>query len=371
MTVKSQLFKEDMASDEEAVKDSNLINTKLGILSNSASSSVQIIDVGPLADHMRYQVRQYTKTLAKTQMEKVRMVGILADEGIDRIDAEIYSSRISETFAQDGISYELCRCSGTTRDDVEAVIQSINEREDVDGVLVFYPIFKDQTSVSNKTYMSKTGVYYKTDDDYLRDSVHPSKDVEGVRFNNQVRSMFRARSKESRTPNDFFVPCTALAVTRILDTYVQASQSSPSSSINENWSKSTVTIINRSEILGRPLAALLALKGATVYSVDEHSILCFEAGRMRRCNLTIDECLATSSVIVTGVPSANYRLPTNLVQDGATIVNVSEFPNVDETALVRRGVRVNYVPQVGKVTVAALEENLIRLHKKKREESLL
>ena len=70
---------------------------------------------------------------------------------------------------------------------------------------------------------------------------------------------------------------------------------------------------------------------------------------MRRCNLTIDKCLATSSVIVTGVPSANYRLPTNLVQDGVTIVNVSEFPSVDETALVRRGVRVNYVPQVGKM----------------------
>ena len=29
---------------------------------------------------------------------------------------------------------------------------------------------------------------------------------------------------------------------------------------------------------------------------------------MRRCNLTIDKCLATSSVIVTGVPSANYLL---------------------------------------------------------------
>lgn len=40
-----------------------------------------------------------------------------------------------------------------------------------------------------------------------------------------------------------------------------------------------MTIINRSEVVGRPLAALLANDGATVYSVDIHDILLFERGQ--------------------------------------------------------------------------------------------
>jgi len=39
-----------------------------------------------------------------------------------------------------------------------------------------------------------------------------------------------------------------------------------------------ITIINRSEVVGRPLAALLANDGAKVYSVDEHGILEFHRG---------------------------------------------------------------------------------------------
>lgn len=43
------------------------------------------------------------------------------------------------------------------------------------------------------------------------------------------------------------------------------------------------------------------------------------------------------------------------------MVNVASFKNVDETALLKiPGVR--YVPQVGKVTVAMLERNLMRLY---------
>ena len=40
----------------------------------------------------------------------------------------------------------------------------------------------------------------------------------------------------------------------------------------------TITIINRSETVGRPLAALLANDGAVVYSVDVHDLLLFHRG---------------------------------------------------------------------------------------------
>ena len=68
-----------------------------------------------------------------------------------------------------------------------------------------------------------------------------------------------------------------------------------------------------------------------------------------------------SSIVITGVPSRSYRLNTEWIQKGTVVVNVASFKNVDEAALLEiPGVR--YVPQVGKVTVAMLERNVMRLY---------
>ena len=64
---------------------------------------------------------------------------------------------------------------------------------------------------------------------------------------------------------------------------------------------------------------------------------------------------------MTGVPTKSYRLPTDWIQPNTTVVNVASFKNVDEEALLKiEG--VTYVPMVGKVTVAMLERNLMRLY---------
>jgi hypothetical protein len=66
-------------------------------------------------------------------------------------------------------------------------------------------------------------------------------------------------------------------------------------------------------------------------------------------------------VIVTGVPTKAYRLPTEWIQPHSTVVNVASFKNVDEEELLKIP-GVVYVPMVGKVTVAMLERNLMRLY---------
>lgn len=124
----------------------------------------------------------------------------------------------------------------------------------------------------------------------------------------------------------------------------------------------TITIINRSEIVGRPLAAMLANDGATVYSVDINSIFKFSSGRLQQMDAdTPESCVRQSDIVVTGVPVKSYRLPTEWIQPKTTVVNVSSFKNVDEDLLLKIP-GVLYVPQVGKVTVAMLERNLMRLH---------
>lgn len=66
-------------------------------------------------------------------------------------------------------------------------------------------------------------------------------------------------------------------------------------------------------------------------------------------------------MVVTGVPTKAYRLPTEWIQPNSTVVNVASFKNVDEEALLKIP-GVVYVPMVGKVTVAMLERNLMRLY---------
>lgn len=372
------------------------------------------VDVAPLAEAMRAQVREYTQQ----QEEAIRLVGIVANTTPeDSCSALVYSEHIAETFAQDGIAYETktCRPGGIVRHplDVEAVIREMNARKDVHGILVFYPIFKgtllgmaardSDDNVNHHYYLNRlTGVRYKTQDDYLRDLVDPSKDVEGLCHNHHHNAaasrLFRARGgpNKNRLPDDAYVPCTAQAVTKILAAYHQPSSFHQlPSAVNttrrkqQRWSGCTATVINRSEICGRPLAALLALEGATVYSVDETSILEFlqaeddhessqsqhhhgssnshRKRRMRRSNKTLKECVMESSIVVTGVPSPDFSLPTSLIQPDTTLINVSEYQNVNEEALWHRP-DIQFVPHIGKVTVASLEQNLIRLYQQRQKQ---
>ena len=66
-------------------------------------------------------------------------------------------------------------------------------------------------------------------------------------------------------------------------------------------------------------------------------------------------------MVISGVPTKSYKLPTEWIQPNTTVVNVASFKNVDEASLLQiEGVQ--YVPMVGKVTVAMLERNLMRLY---------
>lgn len=60
-----------------------------------------------------------------------------------------------------------------------------------------------------------------------------------------------------------------------------------------------MTIINRSEIVGRPLAAMLANDGATIYSIDVDSIFVFKRGALRKTEATPEEAVKQSDVVVT------------------------------------------------------------------------
>ncbi|RCK56610.1 Methylenetetrahydrofolate dehydrogenase [NAD(+)] [Candida viswanathii] len=129
-----------------------------------------------------------------------------------------------------------------------------------------------------------------------------------------------------------------------------------------------VLIVNRSEIVGRPLAALLANDGATVYSVDINNIQQFTRGddlleqRHKVVDLdesnTLEKLAPTCDVIITGVPLENYKFPSELVTHGTVVINFASAKNFNDDVKCRAGL---YVPSIGKVTIAILLRNLLRL----------
>jgi hypothetical protein len=111
----------------------------------------------------------------------------------------------------------------------------------------------------------------------------------------------------------------------------------------------------RSEVVGRPLSALLANDGARVFSVDIDSIQEYtkrptpptsnegggKAAAARRAyhprhvvrpvppSFDLSRCLALSDVVVSAVPSATYKVPTAALKDGCVCVNVAADKNFE------------------------------------------
>ena len=337
--------------------------------------SPNILDVSPLAESIHERVRQYTSSILNSKEERrLKLVGILGPYHGE--DCELYSERIQESCVTDGIDYELWRC--TSIQDIHNQIDNANRSSDIDGVLVFYPIYPSTTNNSNNSNKGSLlssscnnnnrilpGVYYKNEDDRFRNLVNPRKDVEGLCSTTNWFHHRGALEKHSQ----MVYPCTAVSVKTILDHYHIHRGGS--------WKNQTVSIINRSEIVGRPLAVMLAELGATVYSIDVNSIVKFHPYNHRRSLhrssrgeklLNIEDCLQESNIVVTGVPNPDFQLPLQYLQSETTLVNVSEYLNVSEQDILQC-TDIRYVPFVGKVTVATLQQNLIKLHQAKKNQS--
>lgn len=112
---------------------------------------------------------------------------------------------------------------------------------------------------------------------------------------------------------------------------------------------------------------MLANDGAKVYSVDINGIQLFTRGtgihlkahKVEDTDATLEQVIPQCDVVITGVPTPKYKLPTSLLKDGVIAINFSSFANFEDDVKTRASI---FVPSVGKVTVAMLERNLLRLY---------
>jgi hypothetical protein len=73
------------------------------------------------------------------------------------------------------------------------------------------------------------------------------------------------------------LPCTPLAIVKLMEHLKVYDEALP---IGDRMKGRSVVVINRSEIVGRPLAAMLANDGADVYSVDLNGVYLMRRGKM-------------------------------------------------------------------------------------------
>mmetsp|Transcript_7963 Transcript_7963/g.12462 ORF Transcript_7963/g.12462 Transcript_7963/m.12462 type:complete len:375 (+) Transcript_7963:116-1240(+) len=304
----------------------------------------QKIDATSIAKPFREEIRTQIQKLKEDGIEAPLLVGLLANSDPA---AKKYAEWTGRACKADGIRYELREIDDAI--DVENALRDANDDPRVHGIIVYYPIFGQVESFSGESQ-----------DDYLRDTVSYKCDVEGLCH--EYRSNLYRNKRYVDYPTNSkkcVLPCTALSVVKILESCPSCYDKSKT--IGRHMEGQTVTIINRSEIVGRPLAAMLANDGADVYSVDIDSIYLFRGGRLYACDgETPESCVRKSSVVVTGVPTKDYRLPSEWIQPNTTVVNVASFKNVNEDEILQIE-NVTYIPMVGKVTVAMLERNLMRL----------
>lgn len=291
----------------------------------------RIIDAGHVAETYRDEIRADIAKLSRPPL----LVGILSQaEGPSRTYAE-YTRKACEAV---GVGFDL---RILPRLEVEAAIVAANADPDVDGIIVYYPVFGTQQ------------------DAYLRELVDPMKDIEGL-HPYWARALYENRRfVDGGRTKKAIVPCTPLAVVKLVEA---AGICSPGA---RPLAGKTVVVFNRSEVVGRPLASMLANDGARVISFDIDGPQLFLPGPVDGAHhveeITVGRAgaLGSADVVITGVPSRDFPLITAAeIRPGAVCINFSTVKNFADDVVEKASV---FVPRVGTMTVTMALRNIVRL----------
>lgn len=166
-------------------------------------------------------------------------------------------------------------------------------------------------------------------------TINPQKDVDGLTV---INSGLLLNSQAT------LIPCTPLGIMELLRYY------------EIQLDGSNVLIINRSNLVGKPLVSLLLDKNATVTVAHTHT-------------KSLDSFSAQSDIVISAVGKReSFTITSNMVKPGATIIDVGtnrvngklcgdvDFENVKE----RAGYITPVPGGVGPMTICMLLENTVK-----------
>ncbi|TDT61941.1 bifunctional 5,10-methylenetetrahydrofolate dehydrogenase/5,10-methenyltetrahydrofolate cyclohydrolase [Fonticella tunisiensis] len=202
----------------------------------------------------------------------------------------------------------------TSEEDLIKLINELNIRDDVNGILVQLPLPKH----INPEEVAK--------------AIKPSKDVDGFNPINAGK-LFRGEK--------CLVPCTPKGVMRLISEY----------GIELKGKKAAV--VGRSNIVGKPVSQLLLNKDATV-------VICHSKTK------ELDEELISCDIIVSAAGKPGF-IKSNMVKEGAVVIDVGTtmvegklMGDVDFEEVIEKASFITPVPGgVGAMTTAMLIENVL------------
>jgi methylenetetrahydrofolate dehydrogenase (NADP+)/methenyltetrahydrofolate cyclohydrolase len=295
------------------------------------------IDAAATAAKFREEIRAELATLS----EPLSLVGILTAERGPSATYAKYAQKASEEV---GVRFQLRHAH---RLEAEEVIRECNADAAVHGMMVYYPVFGTER------------------DSYLRDTVEPSKDIEGL-HSHWARSLYENRRYlDPARRKKAILPCTPLAILKLIEA---AGVFAPKGRPLEGR---TVCVFNRSEVVGRPLASMLAHDGARVYSFDIDGPQLYTPsdkpeGIHKISETAVDrrQALSEAEIVVTGVPSPSFELiRASEIREGSVCINVSTYKNFDPDIEGKAGA---FAPRVGPMTVTMALRNALRLYQNTR-----
>lgn len=273
----------------------------------------KIIDGLSVAAGIQEQVKVQVESLARKGV-KPCLCTILVGENPSSIT---YINKKQKAAHDVGISTKDLRFNETlSQEELLQVISGLNSDSNVHGVLVQLPLPKniDQNVIINKLY--------------------PLKDVDGLTPFNSGMLM---KGKPAITP------CTPTGILELLDFY------------KINVVGMDVLIINRSSLVGKPLACLLLERGSTV-------TVCHSKSKK------LEEKLNRSEMIISAVGNReHFTLSGDMVKPGAVIIDVGISRlkgkicgDVDFDSVRTKASWITPVPGgVGPMTVAILLRNTV------------
>ncbi len=279
-----------------------------------------MIDPSLIAEEFRRDLAVRVKALP----EPLTLVGFLATDSAPSLT---YASYTKIGCDDVGIRFEM---RNVNRHEIEGAIEAANVDPKVHGIIVYYPIFTVER------------------DRYVKDLVDPRKDIEGLHSFWARKLYHNERHVDGDPAKKSILPCTPLAVIKL----IAAGGVAPKGK--------SITIFNRSEVVGRPLAAMLANDGATVHSFDVDGPLLFKYGLEEDTKITREAALAQADIVITGVPSRSFPLVQAAeIRPGALCINFSTLKNFAPEILEKAS---TFVPRVGPMTVAMALRNTLRLY---------
>jgi len=277
---------------------------------------MNILDGKSLAKKIKHNIKQEVKHLERKPKLVVVLVG-------DDQASLVYVKNKVQACADVGFSSQLDMFEKDVEEDVLLNhIKSLNEQEDVDGILVQLPL-PSHISIQN-----------------IIDAIDPSKDVDGFHPQNMGKLF-------SGDLENAFIPCTPLGIKLLLDEY------------NIDLKGKNVCIVGAGFIVGKPLSMLMLNYDATVSVCHKYT-------------KDIVEYTKTADILIsaTGVP---FLIKDYMVKEGAVVIDVGISKvngkivgDVDFESVSQKASFITPVPGgVGPMTVATLLLNTLKAYKQR------